>query len=88
MILFKEVNMTPNEFVAYCLTDLVGKEIAQQMAARHIRSYLLEKGNNEMTLEDISSPEFAGWLKQRLWHISSVNPEGVEAMLEKLGRVV
>jgi len=76
--------MSARDKVASCLAEIVGSEIAQPMADRHIKKYLMEKGKTELADNDLSSADFGNWLSSRLQHLSMFNPQAIEALSSKL----
>lgn len=76
--------MTPREKVISCLSEIVGNDLAEPMADRHIKKYLMEKGKDNLTEEDMSNSDFGTWLVNRLTHLSMVKPQTVQAISEKL----
>lgn len=75
--------MTPRK-VASCLAEIVGKDIAEPMADRHIRRYLMERDKSELTDEDLINSDFGTWFVNRLQHISMIKPQTIQDLAIKL----
>ena len=76
--------MSARDKIASCLAEIVGSEIAQPMADRHIKKYLLEKGRAELADGDLISSDFGDWLTKRLQHLYMFKPEAIESLAIKL----